>query len=442
MENILIITLSIINILLFLPFLIINRKNKYYNNLFNHTIGFAKNVLGFIVSINGDIRLGKTSLMSGLSSVYQLIIMGNVQDLITKTRNIFKNYDFNIIDNTIFEYFENFSLDNKDEYPDFDFITDYIIEIYDIDPLAYVNNFIGNSNSKHLLLDYTQALFVFYIRNNYVQSKTPFYSHITGNYNYELDTEWLKIRLAYQNKDYAINDWMVILIDEITDEAGASEWQTDVKDLAGAKEYRRKFGQIHQERNFIITTKQDVMDEVKKYRNLTHSHLSLDDRVRLTGNYYWIHSFISRVLSIKLFFHKNIFLRLKFLFMKNKEKGFTFNNYYEMYEKQTNIIRNTNNYLFYLKEFLTSIGYNVYYGRNLKRAEDIEKVKADVEEFYFYIPTMLCFGTYDTHLYKSMQTDIIRDSTTIAKEIIPELNPKFFEESKTITKGDDSFDFN
>lgn len=445
--NITIIVLLIVDILLLLPFIIIFRKNAELKTAFDRTIYYFKSKMGFVISVNGPIRTGKTSSQSGLSSIAQLLIIQDIQELIEKTKMIFPNLDFNEIDNLIMNYYSKFTFKNKDDFPDFDLIANQIILLNDLDPKSYINNFIGNSNVNKLILDYCQALFAINVRNNFVHSKTPFYSHITGKFNLEFDVEWMSIRNAYKNKKYAIYDWTVILIDEVTDEAGSGNFHESLKDLSGAKEYRRKMGQIHQERNIIITTKQDVLDEVRKYRNLTHTNLLLEDRVSTVGNYYFIYSFIKKIISIYLFIHKHLVVKLKYLKQKyvKKNKVCNFGEFYEFYCNKTSVIRNSNNYLYYLKEFLTSIGYNRYYGKVLKRAEDIDKVSADTEEFYLFIPTMYCWGTYDTHLYKSMQTDLIKKSEVISKEIVPELDPHFFEEesnnSQTEDKGGDRFEF-
>lgn len=436
------IILAILNLILIIPFIIVNRESKFLQNSFHSTIYYYKNKLGFIVSINGDIRMGKTSLLSGLSSVAQISIIQDLQELLEDTKKILYKFSFNEIDDILIDYYLSFTYKDKENYPDFDYIVDLLIDHLEIESKTNIYNFIGNIGSRKLLIDYAQALFVLNIRNNYVQSKTPFYSHITGTYNLELNLDWLKIKEAYKNKDYAILDWVVILIDEITDEASASEWQSDVKDISGAKEYRRKFGQIHQERNRIISTKQDILDEIKKYRNLTHSHIQIDEKVSTTGNYNFIYNFVEKWFKLQLFFNKQ-YQKVKYLFIRKKFNKISFNDYYYWYLNEYNITRRKSNYLYYLKQFLKSIGYNRYYGRILKRAEDIEKVTADVEEFYFFIPTIYCFGTYDTHLYKSMQTDLINISNSITKEIIPELNPKFFEEEigNNEVKGVDDFEF-
>lgn len=442
-DIIVVILLSAFILMMITPFIKINRSSKRLLNDFNYTIYYFKNELGFIISLNGDIGMGKTSLMSGLSSVGQLAIIQDIYELIEKTKKILYLFSFNDIDSLLDEYYQQFTFETKDDYPDFDYITELIINGLNVDPNSFNFNFIANTSNKDLILDYVQAYFVINYRNNFVQSKTPFFSHITGNFNLELDLNWLEIRKAYENEDYAILDWALILLDESTDELSAAEWQSDVKDEKGAKEYRRKFRQIHQGRNRIISAKQDMLDEVKRYRNLTHSHLQIDQKVSTTGNYLFIYGFVEKIFNFQLKFHK-LFLRFTYLFKRRKYKT-SFTNYYGWYLNEHSIIRRKANYLYYLKEFLMSIGYNRYYGRVLDRAEDIEKATASVDEFYFHIPTIYCYGTYDTHLYKSMQKDLLSISNTIAKEIIPELNPKFFDENKEFKKnekGGDTFEFN
>lgn len=432
--------LIILNISLIAPFIIVVIRSKTLKRSFDHTVYYYKNRLGFIISVNGPIRVGKTSLTSGLSHVGQICILHDLQELLEKTKIILYKISFNEVDINLDMYFSKFNFSSKKDYPDFDYITDLIIKITNLDPNKSINNFIGNINTYKLLLDYCQAYFVLYYRNNFVQSKTPFYSHLTGSYNLDLNLDWLKIKEAYINKEYAILDWVVILIDETTDESQASEWQSDLKDKGGAKEYRRKFGQIHQERNRIISTKQDILDEVKRFRNLTHSHIHVDEKVTTTGNYLFIYEIVKRLFNLYIKIHK-LFLRIRYKFISKKNKLLSFDEFYIEYEKEYQILKKKNNYLYYLKEFLLSIGYNRYYGRILKRAEDIEKVSADVEQFYFFIPTLYCWGTYDTHLYKSIQKDLINNSNVITEEITPELNPNFLEDLITNDKEVGDFEF-
>lgn len=426
-EMMIFIILYAINFFLSLPFIIIKAQRMIYQFQFHRTLAYVKNTLGIIIGINGPIRVGKTSLQSGLSSVCQILTMQEIEEQMNRTKIILNHINFNEFNELAMQAFESYQ-----ETPDFDEITRVFLKYYHMNGRSIHYDMIGQVTVEKLILDYVFALWVTRIRNNYVQSKTPFYSHITGTYNMKLETDWMKIREAYQKKSYAINDWMVLLIDELTDEAGAMEYLNDTKDEKGGKEYRRKFGQIHQERNRMITTKQDVMDEVKKYRNLTHSNLVIDEKVQMVGNFMWIYRIIeyfykqriSMLCFIKVFpkfFIRKIRWVFSFIPKKMMKKPIddspVYSDYVEIYRDHVGGYRKIENKLYYIKQFFKSVGYNRYAGFQLKRAEDIERSTSERDEFILYIPTVMCFGTYDTHLYKDYQTDLIKRSEVISSEV-------------------------
>lgn len=444
MTNIIII--YTVNLILVLPLLIVRSSALKYSLRFQRTIYYVQYVLGWIIGINGPIRTGKTSLLSGLSSVCQIIITNEIQDLLKRTMKIFKHIDFNHFN----AYLDQIYSKDK-ELIDFDLLTNVMLEMFNLDGEKLHYTLIGNIKVKKLITDYIFAYYCLHVRNNYVQSKTPFYSNITHNYSLELNTKWLGIREAYKHKDYAILDYMVILIDETTDEAGAMAYLDDVKDETGAKEYRRKFGQIHQERNRIITTKQDVMDEVKRFRNLTHSNLVIDQKVKVVGQYPLIYKTLEIITKMPLVLlhvfkiYPRLFGRLLLSVITfGKIQRHSKHDLLTYYYQKTGLKRNIENKLYYYKNFFTSIGYNHYYGFILNRAEDIEKSTADREEFSFYIPTPYCFGTYDTHYYKEMQKELLDASTTTPKESNPFIKSPFFSNhdvASTSQEGDDEFEF-
>ncbi|MBN3490541.1 hypothetical protein JV173_03330 [Acholeplasma equirhinis] len=429
---------------LLLPILFVKGFRKKLRKKLDYSIYYIKYVLGWIIGINGDIRMGKTSLMSGLSSLCQLIIINDIDDLLNKTMKIFKYIDFNVLNDQLKNYYETV-IDEKIGYPDFEKITEMVLEIYQLDGDSIHYDMIGHKKIRKLILDYIFSYYCLEIRNNFVQSKTPFYSNITHQFNLKLNLEWLNIRDAFKEKDYAILDWMVILIDELTDEAGAMKYLEDPKDESGAKEYRRKLGQIHQERNRIISTKQDVMDEIKKFRNLTHSNLVIDERVSTLGNHMWIYHLIEFVCNIPILLLKLFVINPIFIWSKLTRKGLSWGDIYKYYHDKTGIIRKQESKLYYYKMFFQSIGYNRYQGYKLKRAEDIERVTADRDYFDLVIPTKYCWGTYNTHYYASMQEDLLNNSTTQTSEVNPFKKINFFIKDKVTEQeqnGVGEFEFN
>ncbi|VEU82765.1 hypothetical protein [Acholeplasma hippikon] len=442
MTNTVLIKFGVIYLVLILPLFLVKVRSIRLKRLFDRTVGIIQSIIGWIIGINGKIRVGKTSFQSGLSSVCQLLIIQKIEDLLLKIKRIFVKIDFNQFDSIIAA-----KLIEKD-FPDIELIADQMLDLYELNGDTLHFNMIGNVTVRKLFIDYIFGFYCLNIRRNFVQSKTPIYSNITHQFNMNLNTDWLSIRKAYRDKDYSILDWMVLLIDEVTDEAGAMKYLEDLKDESGAKEYRRKFGQIHQERNWIITTKQDVMDEVKKYRNLTHTHVILDQSVYTIGNYKLLYKTIEFIyfLPVKIYTLLVVYpISFGHLFRRLLRKDYlTFHEIYDIRHAKVGIIRKQENKLYYHKNFFDSIGLNVYTGYMIDKAEDIERATAERDYIKLCIPTTYCWGTYNTHLYASMQQDLLRNSNTRSEVVNPFTNNKFFDQTDSDDKenGDGNFEFN
>ena len=95
LNNLILIIIMIINIILIIPFLIIKRERNQLYDHFMYSINYVAVKLGFIISVNGPIRIGKTSLQSGLGHISERIIIENILDLIEKTKMIFRKISFN-----------------------------------------------------------------------------------------------------------------------------------------------------------------------------------------------------------------------------------------------------------------------------------------------------------------------------------------------------------
>ncbi|MGE4320999.1 MAG: hypothetical protein AB7E61_06100 [Acholeplasmataceae bacterium] len=430
-----------VDVFMLLPIMIVITETKVYKFKHRKSISYVKYVLGYLISLNGEIRVGKTSFMSGLSSLIQYIIIDLIQELKRKVKTIFRYIDFNDL---------NTYLDQKiDENPfyDIDKLTDEVIERFQISGDDLHFNLIGQKKNKKLMHDYIEVYWIEMVRNNYVQSKTPFYSHITAAYSMILDMDWMKIKNAYSKKSYSIYKYMVLLADEVTDEIPADGYLKDMQDQSGNKEFRRKFGQLFEETSWFITTKQDILDEVKKYRNLTQSNLIVEEKVKQIG-YKWLEklivSFYSSYLStyrvMKIwprFFYQFLRHPIKSIFKKEK---LTFDELEEIKFNQVSTYRSRENFIYYIHQFFTSIRFNKYLTVKLRKAEDIEKITADRESFSFIIPTVDCFGTYDTHYYRFIQDELLKQSHTETSESNPFIKKSYFKTSSNV-KGDDNFDF-
>jgi hypothetical protein len=437
--DLLTVSILIIDLLLFIPLVFVLITRSYYNVKFELSKSYAR-LLGFLISINGAIRSGKTSFQSGISHIFQLEIECLLTDNILNVKKVYKKLDFNKINDFLDEGFKN------KNYPDFKnthIKLLHLLESFDLEK-SMVFTFISSKNSHDYFEDYIFAYWVLNYRKNYVQSKTKFYSHITGNFNYDYKIENQKIFVAFEQNDYSIYDYMVELIDELSDELGANKRFEDVKEEDGDKDYRRKFGQIHQERNRLVTTKQDSRDELKKFRTLTQSNLWIPNKVEVTGTFRLLMSLITILYSLKVIIYEIFTIYLvyyfkKILYMTNET---TLSEYKERRYNAINLKRNIQNKLLFIDWFLKSVGYNKYEIWNYPSEEDVKKRDPMFyDQLFFYIPTLYCFGTYETHFYRMIQAELLAATNTNSAEINWFLNPKYFNNEVENGGDKDDIDF-
>ena len=416
------------------PLIIIGVQRKFLSRGFEISIAYAK-MLGFLISINGSIRRGKTSFQSGLSHIFQIILQQEIEDYILEVQKIYAFIDFNELDQMILNAFQELESSSEFETKHVEAsenILKFLDKKYNLDlEKTLVYNFYSSKTSLKYLTDYIYSFYVLNLRRNYVQSKTKFYSHITGNVSYKYDVKHQKIHTAFNEKDYSIYDYMIELVDEASDEIGASKRYEDVKEEDGDKDYRRKFGQIHQERNRIITTKQDVKDEIKKFRTLTQSNIYLPFKVEQRGQNKWIYNIIEFIYNVKFFFYKLFIVWLPF----RLAKLFThLDDDYEEYQqaqwRSINYRRKQYNKLLHISWYLKSIGYNKYEIWDYPDENDVKKSNKEYfNRMIFYIPIKYCFGTYDTHHWKNIQRELLEHTKTESCEDNWFINMPYFEQS-------------
>ena len=435
-----IILLLLMNTALLAPLVFIIIKREYFKHKYELSKKLAS-LLGFLISINGAIRAGKTSFQSGLSHIFQIEIEEKLKNLLLEVRIIYKKIDFQRINNLLDELFK------KSSYPNFKEAHQLVtknLKQYNMSR-SLIHNFLSSRTSYEMLKDYIFAYWVLNYRKNYVHSKTNFYSHITASFNYDYDIEQQKIFEAYTLKDYAIYDFMVELIDEASDEIGANKRYEDVKEESGNKDYRRKYGQIHQERNRMITTKQDVKDEIKKFRTLTQSNLWLPSQIKVVGDFKFTYELISFLLQLGLSIYRFINIWIPYMYKRITDKNYK-DIEYEVYKDNhfstINIERKILNKLLHIKWFLKSIAYNTYEIWNYPSEDDVKKRDPIYyDKLKFYIPTIYCFGTYETHFYRMIQEELLNVSETQSTEINMFFNPSYFEDEDEMGGDIDDINF-
>lgn len=425
------IILIILNLLLLLPILMFSIPNAYYRHLYNYTIYYCQNFLGYIISIVAKIRTGKTTLLSGLSHVYQLIIIQKNQQIMEDVRNVLYHLDWNQVECFILEAYDH-------GIRELDQLANLVLSFFSLDGNQLYYDFLEFKPVKELIRDYVEAFYVVNIRKQYVYSRTYFYSHITHKSSLVYDYDWIKIKESYRNKTYAIFDNMIELIDEYSDEAGYGKNFEDMKDESGAREYRRKYGHLHRERNYFIYTKQDSSDEVKKYRDITQSHLQIVEKVKVVGAFpvldrllAWIYDFPSRINYFR--FTLMAFLRGYFTLERREP-------YLENKLKSNQFGKKLQHKVYTIRRFLFSHSYCQFNIRHYYEAEHVGKENHDGWIYYeavrFVIPLRYCFGTFTRYEYNYIQKQLLHRSEIDFEDLIestmfPDENKKYFEFEET-----------
>jgi hypothetical protein len=424
--------MSIVNILLgstsllmLSPILYYFGKEKFYEHIKNITLMITWH-FGFLISLIGSIGSGKSSGQSALTHAYVLKFQKDIIDLMNKTKKVFKSIDFNDVDDYLFEAYSTKSID-------FTKTVDELVDLFQIQK-NLIFDFSTYKTTYEYFKDYAFAFYVIYIRNNYVYSVTKIFNRLTGNFNMKFDLNWQKIKKAYQTKNYAIEDYAVELIDEASDELASAFWRDVEKDDDGSKEYRRKYRHIHQERNRLIDTRQDATDYIKRFRNLTQTHLEMIE-AKFIFTFKGLFKILESFMLSQMFLYKLFKLYLPFAWYKlpRLRKGMRYQEFYDDKYAYINKLRNKHNRILYYEWFLRSLGLVRFIAKKYYSAEDVGKINPDTHELLkLYFPASWSFGTYEQFAFKGIQEQLLQNAQSNQMEVNVFFQPSFFKDKELI----------
>lgn len=390
---------------------------------------------GFLISLIGDIGSGKSSGQSALTHAFVIKFQNDIVTLMNKIKTIYKSLDFNDIDEFLFSKFMSESIDLNDTVKD-------LIQTFNITE-NLIFDFNTYKSTYENFKDYAFGFYVLYIRNNYVYSVTTIFNRLTSNFNMKLNLDWHKIKKAYKNNDYSIEDYAVELIDEASDELASAFWREVEKDEDGSKEYRRKYRHIHQERNRMIDTRQDSTDMIKRFRNLTQTHIEMVETKYLftfKGLFVIIESFMnSHMFLYKIF---KLYIPYFFYRIKRLRTGISYQEFYDKKYAYINKLRNKQNRILYYEWFLRSLGIVRFIAKKYYSAEDVGKISPETHELLkLYFPSQWAFGTYQQFAFKGIQEQLLKIRKSNNTEVNVFFQPSFFNEEDHIQiKGVDEID--
>lgn len=428
-ELLTIIVLTAILILLLIIPLSVFGVTKYYDYSFHRTQYIALD-FGYLIDVNGKISKGKTSISSGLSHIYQLDFLRRIRDLMKQYQTFLNRIDFRQYNDRVYQLIMEKGIKNVYE------ITDQLMSEYQLNDIP-VYNYLTFTSMREMTKSYVIA-FGAMVRNNFVASKTRFYSRVTNTMNLDYDITQQDLYKVIQSGNYFIEDYLVEIIDEAQDDNAADLWRDQEK--TGRKQYRNKYRHIHEQNNRMISIKQDASDEVRKQRSLYQTNLKLVDGVQVKFVYKFVYDIMKWIYRLEDSPYRIFKLRIPYMiyYFKNllSYDKYSFSAYCEARYDKPSITRNVDHKLMFLKWYLESMNYNVFSVELAEDTDDLGK-QNKTETMKLVIPSIYCF-TYPRYEFNKIQTDLLSKSNkdgSIERNLFK--NPEFFNTTEKVVMHDD-----
>lgn len=418
-------------------------KSSYYLIRHSATV-YDLSKKGFLISISGLVKVGKTTISKGISHAYERDILNKLQNKLHETKVLLQKVNFNDVDKFIEDRLTD-SLNNALKI-NFKSLAEEVLEKFELND-SLIHDFINIKRIIIVIEEYVEAYFYLYYKYNFVYSNTKHYSRITGKFNQVYDVNNQQIFNSYLKKSFDLDRYSVELIDEASDNDSAMKWR-EMEDT-GSKEYRRKYAHIYKETNRLISIKQDSSDEVKKYRNLYHSNFYLDHKPLLRNTFSAVRKIIFKFIDFKVFiFNIKEWFKYK---LKRKKNHLDNEAYGYDYEKEYNY--NKSNYQrkmdtkkYYYEMFFKSCGYLVFQVKDYYKEDDIGSRSSDTfEETIMYFPVIECWGTFDHTEFSYLYDELHDVSEKQPKTANYYLHENYFERKEGDNDGGsepNKFNFN
>ena len=429
---IILITVSCLYLLTFIPLLKISFIQNIHERKFYQSINLIKNNLGFTISINGSVGTGKTALASGFGAVYTMIFQNEIQRLLKYIKRILFYVNFDEFNECLIYLIEQ----NSNLHLNYIRISEALIKIFNIQNY-YHYDFVTPVSTNDLILDYVIAFDAFYIRNNYVFSKTRFFNPVIFKTNLTFDisaTAIIKEPTKFNLKPYS-----VVIHDEASDDKAADTWREEI--TSGTKQFKSKIRHIFKEKLVLINIKQDYTDEVKKERTLNQSLLDMQGLKKLNNPKPLFKLLRSYYNLTSLFYRYRLRFRFLIRYIKTLIRSRIRISYYEfldsIYNQEHKLrrleLKSQNLASFFEAQRTIEFEFKLY-----KKEKDFGK---EIASDFLYIPLKYCFS-YPRFEYEETLQDLLKQSKAATYEDNYFKKKSLLKEniSKTYRK-DDNFEF-
>ena len=346
----------------------------------------------YVMSINGLMGKGKTSLSVGIITDLSELISFNIQTELDKTRAELLQINFIEFDKCFEKYFE-------DNIKLFDFkvfkLIDNFLTTANIKELGFFTDFLITESIYYKLVKYCIRYYILNIRGILVYSKGYLFNRTTSSNAYLLDDKGLEMVNALDNNNWQFELGTIYFDDELSITRGNR--------LSGSKIYKSSgmtitlalIRNLSLGTTYRITTKQFAKNEEYQDRQLSGSSIIID-KVNTVCTTKWLRNFL---LKLDDDYVKILTGYLKiYCFLTNTGKS-----YIDEFFNSNKFYRKFHHYIIQKCNLLYSKGYNIYYIRNYFNVDDVGK--ENNKQFNYYNPETLVFplnyvyGNYDTHEY-------------------------------------------
>lgn len=366
----------------------------------------------YILYIIGQIRAGKTTLLSALANIRTKFLMKKARMKVEFCCRAFPRVPFDAAEMVLKDDLKAGAID---AYGEARKLCGSGMVMNSFTNLSYDNHIAPNPTPfVNILASYIEAEWAL-LRNNYVYYYgKAFRSRITNNDAMDYTPEMLGIKNCMENElnangkkdkgaksDYHLLAYSVIAEDEKqVSGKDALRFFDYAKEDSGAADCLRLMGQLGEETIFYMTTNQCWGTDINRERNLATEEILVNDSMAI--NPYFMEMLVLRILEIpaKIYLH--------FLKSKSDRAGLRSPLLFPSWARSWLSVTND------LKKRLAAKGFVIYHGIIYHNPNDFgKKAKTatfKTDQMRVVLPLLYCYGSIDTFQFHSVQQKLIENS--------------------------------
>lgn len=242
----------------------------------------ANDELKYLICVSGPIRVGKTSYCSGLINHYVSLLIKDASKTLDDFRELNPKVNFFILDYFIRRLYKVYIKEKPDG--GLLWVSDQLIAGYHGHQYGKIfsGDYDNGINSTPMLLKFRQYVIAYcrLLDGNFVMSNIPHYCPITNTYSRQISPDDMDIKKAFQEKrQFVFEQYNVIYFDDfLTSDKISSNYQAVAAEDGGAAFLERLFGNMFEEKDFMVINCQRVLRIVKEDRENLNKVVVIDGK--------------------------------------------------------------------------------------------------------------------------------------------------------------------